>query len=302
MTADNATVDLAALLPSWTLALRADRRSAQTVDSYGTGVRLFLAWCADNGHIPVLDRPTVRAWITHLLDSGAAAATARSRQMALKRYSAWLAEEGEIDTDELVGLRPPKLDVAVTQHLTDDQCAALVAACAGKAFIDRRDEAVVRLLLETGLRAREALGLRVDDIDLAQGLAHVQRGTGGTGRMVPFGAQTGRALDRYIRMRGTHRLADSDALWLGGGGQQFSYHGLDKALKARAQRAGIDGFHAHLCRHTAASRWLAAGGSENGLMAIAGWRSRQMLDRYVRSSATERAAAEARTLNLGGDW
>ena len=63
--------------------------------------------------------------------------------------------------------------------------------------------------------------------------------------------------------------------------------------------AGLKGFHPHVLRHTAASRWLSAGGTEGGLMAIAGWSSRDMLDRYARATASERAAAEARTLGLG---
>ena len=54
-----------------------------------------------------------------------------------------------------------------------------------------------------------------------------------------------------------------------------------------------------MLRHTAAHRWLAAGGTEGGLMAVAGWSSREMLDRYARATAAERAAAEARNLNLG---
>jgi len=52
-------------------------------------------------------------------------------------------------------------------------------------------------------------------------------------------------------------------------------------------------------RHTAASRWPAAGGSEGGLMAVAGWTRRDMIDRYTAATARERAADEARSLNLG---
>ena len=52
-------------------------------------------------------------------------------------------------------------------------------------------------------------------------------------------------------------------------------------------------------RHTAATRWLRAGGSEGGLMAIAGWSTRDMIDRYTGASASERAADEARGLGLG---
>lgn len=78
-------VNLAALLPSWKLALEADCKSHQTVDSYITGVRLFLKWCAETATAPVLERQIVRQWVKSLQDGGAAPATARSRQMALKR-------------------------------------------------------------------------------------------------------------------------------------------------------------------------------------------------------------------------
>lgn len=279
--------------------MQADRKSRQTIDAYTTGARLFLEWCDENGHPAVLDRPTVRAWVKALLDGGAAPATARTRQMALKRFSAWLLEEDEIDADLIRDLKPPKLDVKVVEGLTDAQCAELIKACVGKEFIDRRDEAVVRLLIETGMRAGEVLGLTVADIDVQRGLAVVRRGKGGKGRVVPFGPQVARSLDKWLRVRRSHRLAHTEALWLGGGGQQFRYHGLDVAMKRRAEMAGIKGFHLHLLRNTAATRWLAAGGSENGLMAVAGWSSREMLDRYTRASASDRAAAEARKLDLG---
>jgi integrase/recombinase XerD len=44
---------------------------------------------------------------------------------------------------------------------------------------------------------------------------------------------------------------------------------------------------------------LRAGGSESGLMAVAGWWTRDIIDGYTGASASERAAAEARTLNPG---
>lgn len=292
-------LDLAGLLPSWIVSLKADRKSPQTIDAYRRGVALFIEWCEANDLTPALDRPTVRAWIADLLAHGAEPNTARSRQMALKRFSAWLEEEEEIDRDDLATLKPPKLDVKVVDRLTDEQCAALVKACNGKTLLDRRDEAVLRLMLETGLRAGEAIALELGDVDPAAGIAIVRRGKGGKGRPIPFSPQTGRAIDRYVRLRRTHRLADTPALWLGGNGQGFGYNALDKTMKARARSVGIDGFHLHLLRHTAAQRWLAKGGSEGGLMAVAGWSSREMLDRYTKATAAERAAAEARGLNLG---
>jgi integrase len=100
-------------------------------------------------------------------------------------------------------------------------------------------------------------------------------------------------------MRRTHRLASTSALWLGDRGKELAYYGLRNTLQYRAETAGINDFHPHLMRHTAASRWLAAGGSEGGLMAVAGWSTRDMIDRYTRATSSERAAAEARGLGLG---
>ncbi|HXY67226.1 MAG TPA: site-specific integrase, partial [Mycobacterium sp.] len=159
-------LDLAALLSSWEVSLRADHKSPQTVKSYTTGVRGFIRWCESNEHQPpALDRDLVRAWVADLLGAGAEPATARSRQLAVRRFSAWLEEEGEIDDDPLLGLKAPKLDAKVTDALTDDELRRLIKACGGKEFRDRRDEAIIRLMAETGMRAGEVINLDVADVD-----------------------------------------------------------------------------------------------------------------------------------------
>lgn len=291
--------DLAGLLPSWQLALKAERKSAGTIKVYGDGVNKFLRWCAETGASAELTRTAVQAFLADLLDEGAEANTAKSRHLALKRYAAWLVDEGELSSDPLVGLKPPKGDKKVVHALGDDELKRLIAACRGNSLQDRRDEAIVRFMAETGVRATELTDMQVSDVDVHAGKAAVRRGKAGKGRIVPFSPQTASAIDRYMRIRRAHRLADAGALWVGGGGKGFGYYGLDKALKGRAQDAGIQNFHLHLMRHTFATRWLRAKGSESGLMAVAGWSNRDMIDRYTGASASERAASEARTLNLG---
>lgn len=295
-----ADVDLAALLPSWELSLRAERKAPGTLAAYAGGVRQFIAWCEAEGRDPRLDRRTVSAFVTALLTEGKEAATAIARQLALRRFSAWLADEGEIERDELIGIKAPKLDSKIVEPLSDEQLRALLAACSGlDQFRDRRDEALLRLMMECGLRAGETVGIQVDDLDLVNGRVIVRRGKGGKGRTVPIAPKTARALDRYLRVRRTHRLASTPALWLGAGGKTLGYEGLHKTLARRARIAGIVGFHPHRLRHTAAHRWLAAGGSEGGLMAVAGWTRPDMLLRYTKAQAERRAADEARRLGLG---
>ena len=165
--------------------------------------------------------------------------------------SAWLVEEDLVDADPLRDLTPPKLDTTVVERLSDDECAGLIKACQGKGFIDRRDEAIARLMIETGMRAREVIGLSTDDVDLAQGLAVVRRGKGGKGRVVPFGPQVARSIDRYLRMRRSTGWPTPGAV-AGEAARRSRYHGLNVTMKRRAELAGIKGFHLHLLRHTAA--------------------------------------------------
>jgi integrase/recombinase XerD len=294
-----ALLELADLLDSWLVHLRAERKSPATLRIYRAGVKAYLAWCADNGQPAILDRNLLAAFTADLLDQGAEPATAQARHLAVRRFGRWLHAEGELAEDPLAGMKPPKLDSKVIPVLSDDELRRLVKACEGRTLRDRRDEAIVRLMVESGLRAGEVVALRGDDVDVGGGTAVVHRGKGGSGRLVPFSAQTGRALDRYLRLRRTHTLAAEPNMWLGEHSSRLGYDGLYVALRKRARAAGIRRFSPHMLRHTAASRWLAAGGSEGGLMAIAGWRRRDMLDRYAAATRASRAVEEARGLHLG---
>lgn len=294
-------IDLHELLNSWELALRAERKSPQTVKSYGDGVRAFLTWCEKSGLPAELTRPRLRGFVDALLADGAKPATAVSRHLAVRRFSAWLTDEGELDRDDLAGLKAPKLDKDVIEPLTDDQLRALLNACRGSELRDKRDEAIIRLMFTTGMRAGEVVALQLEDLALTKDPPHVvvRRGKGGKGRIVPLAPEVAIAIDRYRRMRRAHRLADDGALWLGDRGKRFSYDALHKTLRSRADAAGVVGFHPHLLRHTAAHRWLSRGGSEGGLMAVAGWSNADMLQRYTKARAEERAITEATSLNLG---
>lgn len=297
--------DLRQLSTSWQLALRAERKSPQTLKSYAEGVRQYLLWCEVN-EADALTRGALNLWVAELLEAGAAASTARSRQLAVRRFSTWLADEGEIPADPFLGVKSPKLDEKVVEPLSDAELKALLKACIppkgatpAEALRHRRDEAMIRLMMETGMRAGEVVGLQIADVDLVEGILIVRRGKGGKGRSAPFGPEAATAVDRYMRLRRSHRLAERPDLWLGDRGKGFSYDALHKTLAMRAAEAGIVGFHPHKLRHTAAHRWLAKGGSESGLMAVAGWARPDMLMRYTKAQAAARAAEEARGLNLG---
>jgi integrase len=211
------------------------------------------------------------------------------------------------DTDPFPGVKAPRVQPLLVEPLTDDELRALIATCAvpniaafpKDTLHHRRDEAIIRLMFETAIRSGELIDLQLDDLDLIGGLITIRRGKGGRGRLIPIGQATTGALVIYLDERERHPLAHTPDLWLGNRGKQIGREGLMRSLRRRAHRAGVQGFRPHRLRHTAAHRWLAARGSESGLMAIAGWTRTDMLVRYTRARASERAAVEARRLNLG---
>ena len=291
--------DLVRLVEDWEIDLRGRGLEDGTVVVYLRSPRQFLAWCAERGTKPALDKPLIQTWINDLFISGKSRATVVSRVDAIKLFAAWLYEIEEIDSNPIYNLRRPRGDSKVIEPLNREQLLALLDQCKGRSFKDVRNNALVRFMAETGARASEVISMTIEDTDIRGGIAIIRRGKGGKGRRVPFGPRTASALNAYLRKRRSHRLADGPAFWLGDQNQTFGYHGLYGALEDLAEAAGIKGMHPHRLRHTFAQNWLAAGGSEGGAMKVAGWSDRRQMDRYSEAFAADRAAEEARRLGLG---
>lgn len=286
------------LLESWQLALEAENKSPATLEAYGWAPVQFAGWLAEHGHPDDVRQVTVeqvRGWLRHL---GATRSenTAQNRYKGLRAFITWCRHEGELDTDPMANVPMPKVTETEVDMLTEDQQRALLADMAGSSFADLRDRALLLLFLDTGARLSGVVGLLESQVDLRARTARITL-KGGRPHVVPFGAATARALDKYLRAKRRQRYGERDWLWISTTGKgRFTKNGVQQMLRRRGRRLGFH-VHPHMMRHTFADAWLSAGGGETDLMEIAGWRSRQMVGRYARKRAGDRAREAHRMLS-----
>lgn len=296
--------DLGELAASYIRALRARNVAPRTVVTYAQGIAALVDFLAAQGMpttVMAITREHLEHFLADLLERGSAN-TARNRYSALRTFFSWLVEEGELRSSPMERMRAPRVPEKPPRILTESEVRAVLKTCDGSTFEDRRDTAILRVLIATGARLNEISALRWDpddpegcDVDLDAERITVL-GKGRRPRTVSIGRKANAALDRYLRVRSRHPHAAEPWLWIARKGR-LTDSGIAQMVRERGAAAGIDGLHPHLFRSYWAHDSLVSGANETDVMTTAGWRSPAMLMRYTKAAASDRAAASNRRHN-----
>jgi integrase/recombinase XerD len=221
-----------------------ERRDVTAVEASGADVSEFLADLADG---------TGRA--------AASPATIHRKSACLRSFYRHLRREGIRDSDPTAALTSPRRGQRLPQVLTRGEVRKLLEQPRGTEPSALRDRALLEVMYACGLRASEAIGIEVADVDLEAGVVRA-RGKGAKERLVPVGRAATRAARDYLE-RGRPRLVRDPSephVFVNFRGRRLTRQGLYKIVQRHAKSAGLaDRMSPHTLRHTFATHLLAGG-------------------------------------------
>jgi integrase/recombinase XerD len=190
-----------------------------------------------------------------------AAATLQRKIACLRSFYRHLRRDQIIDHDPTSELRPPRSRGRLPKVLSRDEVTRLLAQPDGSAPAALRDRALLETMYACGLRASEATGLELSELDLEAGMV-LARGKGSKERLVPIGSKAISTLDEYLTL-GRPRLVGlrhETRVFVNLRGGGLSRQGLYKIVQRHARTAGLaHRMSPHTLRHTFATHLLAGG-------------------------------------------
>ena len=241
--------------------------SRNTLEAYRSDLLQFGDWLRRTGHDALgVGHAELSAFATEIASGRedkppAAPATLQRKIACLRSFYRHLRRTAVIGADPTAHLRAPKQSRKLPQVLSRDEVAELLRQPRGTEPAALRDRALLETMYACGLRASEAIGLEVGDVDLEAAILRA-RGKGSKERIVPIGSAAATALSAYLQ-RGRAKLVGDRweaRLFLNQRGGGLTRQGLYKIVQRHAATAGLAAkMSPHTLRHTFATHLLAGG-------------------------------------------
>ncbi|MFZ6026693.1 MAG: tyrosine-type recombinase/integrase [Chloroflexota bacterium] len=275
------TSDLSKDVEAFILDRKAQRMAKGTLHFYRSKLNLFITYAIGQGvgDVEHITPALIRGYILDMENKGHNAGGCHACYRTLKTFLLWWEAENEpMDwKNPIRKTKPPKQDDEPLDPVEFSDVDALLDTCGGD-FFGTRDKAIMRVLLDTGVRAFEMTAFDLVDLDLGDSSLFVRKGKGRKARTVYIGKKSRRALRAWLRQRGS----DPGALFTTQDGERLTYWGLREIIRRRAKDARIEQPGLHDFRRAFTLAQLRAGVDILTISRLLGHTSTVLVARYAK--------------------
>ncbi|MCO6453472.1 MAG: tyrosine-type recombinase/integrase [Caldilineales bacterium] len=264
--------------------------SPKTIGYYGQRVKPVLDALAIEGvtRLGDIDAHAIRKHLLSEQKRGLSTHTQAGTWRALRAFFTFCLDEGLVDSSPMINVQKPRLPKEVLPPFSTEDLDHLLRSC-----LHERDGAIIRFLLDTGVRASELAALNVADVDLNAKTVHVRCGKGGKGRITYIGDDTLLALNAYLATRSG--LEPHHPLWVNlQTGKRLTDSGLRQLLERLGRKANVENCHPHTFRRTFALWSLRNGMNVFVLQRLMGHADLTVLRQYLALVQDDLATAHHR--------
>ena len=234
--------------------LRVEKGLAKnSLAAYETDLKKLTAWCEKNGYaVESLTRQDLREWLidlgrTKLLDN-----SKRRLVSALRGFYKFLMIDGHIKDNPADNLDLPQKGTYLPRFLNQAEMDILLSAPDVSTESGLRDRALLEVMYACGLRVSEAVDIKVQDIDIEQGII-TTTGKGNKTRRVPVGSSAIKWIRIYLTARRKTEDIEVSNLFITSDGKPLNRKVIYKLVKAYGQKAGLHDVSPHTLRHSFAT-------------------------------------------------
>jgi site-specific recombinase XerD len=262
--------------------------SASSQESYGRAIEEFIGWYCSEPRL-TFNRTVVLRYRFFLEQKKLAPATINVRLAAIRRLAYEASDTGLLSPDLAAGIRRVKgakrLGVRIGNWLSVDEAKALLRNSSSDGLRDKRDKAILAILVGCGLRRAELVALKVEDFQVREEHCVIADliGKGKHIRTVPVPAWVKQTVDDWTSAADIkagiifRRINRMGKLWGDGLTPKAIWH----VVKAGARRAEIQNLAPHDLRRTCARLCHLAGGELEQIQFLLGHASVQTTERYL---------------------
>lgn len=236
--------------------------SENTLTAYRSDLMGLAKWLNQQGSdLNGAQRQLLLDYLQRRVEQGSKRRTSARLLSSMRRFYQYLVREEVVQEDPTARIDAPKLERSLPKSLTEEEVESLLAAPVIKEVLGLRDRTMLEVLYASGLRVSELVGLRMEQVNLQQGLVRII-GKGGKERLVPLGEEALSWLARYLREARPALVegGPTDALFPSRRGQAMTRQAFWQMIKRYASQAGISkALSPHTLRHAFATHLLNHG-------------------------------------------